>query len=408
MLDVYFNEKLAGHLTQGDDGQKLFKYSQRWLDDIKAVPRSQTLALREPPFIQKDFEGFFKGVLPERDKREVIAGILGISANDDYSMLEKLGGECPGAISFRRAGIPFQAGRLEYRQLGESELATVLRALPRRPLMAGDQGVRHSLAGGQDKMAVHVSGNVLSVPLEEAPSTHILKPGIGEFEGIVFNEAVCMTLADQVGLDVAPVKIGKAEEIDYLMVQRFDRKIDSEGRVQRMHQEDFCQALGIVPERKYQNEGGPTLQQCFNLLRAVSAIPVLDLQRFLNAIIFHVLIGNHDAHAKNFALKYGRDATIRLAPMYDIISTVYYPELSQQLAMEIGGESRSDHLGPSHFERLAKEAGLAKPMVVRRVPELARRILTHLKDISIRHNVACLVLAKIKKRCEAFLQRFKK
>ena len=407
-LDVYLHNKLVGYLTQDDDGQMLFEYAPTWLEASEAVPLSQSLPLRKIIFTRKECRGFFAGILPEENKRDIIARNLGISARNDFAMLERIGGECAGAITFVTAGELLPEGQDTYRCLGDKELAKILRELPRRPLMAGEEGVRLSLAGAQDKIAVHVSGNDISVPLRGAPSTHILKPAIERFEGVVFNEAVCMSLAGKVGLPTARVAIGKVEGIDYLLVERYDRTRGSEGNMRRLHQEDFCQALGVIPERKYQSEGGPTLKQCFDLVRNVSAAPVIDLQRLLDAMIFHALIGNHDAHAKNFSLLYGEEHSVRLAPLYDVVSTVYYPELSQYLAMKIGGESVSDRLFPQHFGKLAEEAGLAKPMVIRRVPELTHKVLTRLQDIEIDHEVASQVLAQIKKRCEAFLLRFKK
>ncbi len=407
-LDVYLHDKLVGYLTQDDDGQMLFEYAPSWLEASEAVPLSQSLPLRKNIFTRTECRGFFAGILPEENKRDTIARNLGISAGNDYAMLERIGGECAGAVTFVPAGELLQDRQDTYRCLGDKELAKILRELPRRPLMAGEEGVRLSLAGAQDKIAVHVSGNNISVPLRGAPSTHILKPAIERFEGVVFNEAVCMNLAGKVGLPTARVTIGKVEGIDYLLVERYDRARDSEGNTRRVHQEDFCQALGVVPERKYQSEGGPTLKQCFDLVRNVSAAPVIDLQHLLDAVIFHALIGNHDAHAKNFSLLNGEDGSVRLAPLYDVVSTVYYPELSQHLAMKIGGVSVSDHLFPQHFDTLAEEAGLAKPMVVQRVTELTHKVLSRLQDIEINHEVADQVLARIKERCEGFLHRFKK
>ena len=407
-LDVYLHDTLVGYLTQDDDGQMLFEYAPSWLEASEAVPLSQSLPLRKTIFTRKECRGFFAGILPEENKRDIIARNLGISARNDFAMLERIGGECAGAITFVSAGELLLEGQDTYRRLGDKELAKILRELPRRPLMAGEEGVRLSLAGAQDKIAVHVSGNDISVPLRGAPSTHILKPAIERFEGVVFNEAVCMNLAGKVGLPTAFVSIGKVDGIDYLLVKRYDRTRGSEGNVRRLHQEDFCQALGVIPERKYQSEGGPTLKQCFDLVRHVSAAPVIDLQRLLDAVIFHALIGNHDAHAKNFSLLYGEEHSVRLAPLYDVVSTVYYPELSQHLAMKIGGEAVSNYLFPQHFDKLAEEAGLAKPMVVQHVLELTHKVLTRLQDIEIDHEVASQVLAQIKERCEAFLLRFKK
>ena len=407
-LDVYLHDKLVGYLTQDDDGQLFFGYAQPWLENPVAVPLSQSLLLRNEIFTSKECRGFFGGILPEENKREIIARNLGISARNDYAMLERIGGECAGAVAFIPAGEPLRERQDEYCGLQDHDLANILQALPRRPLMAGVEGIRLSLAGAQDKMAVHVSGHDISIPLGGAPSTHILKPAIERFEGVVFNEAFCMTLAGKIGLPTARVNIRNVEGIDSLLIERYDRKKSAEGMIQRWHQEDFCQALAVVPERKHQSEGGPSLRQCFDLLRNVSEAPVIDLQQLLDAVIFNVLIGNHDAHAKNFSLLYGEDHSVRLAPLYDVVSTVYYPELSPRMAMKIGGESASDQLWPQHFEKLAEEAELARPMVVKRVPELAQTVLSRLNDIEIHHNVVHQLMARTRERCEVFVSRFRK
>jgi len=181
--------------------------------------------------------------------------------------------------------------------------------------------------------------------------------------------------------------------------------------LERLHQEDFCQAQNIVSEMKYQKEGGPSLKQCFRLLREASSAPVIDLARLLDAVIFNYLVGNNDAHGKNFSLLYHGVGTanleIRFAPLYDVVNTIYYHELSKNMAMKIGGEYLSERVTPRDFEKLAEEAGLAKPLVRRRVPELAEAIIAGLDKVEIAHPVAEAVAALIRKRCEQVLNRFR-
>ena len=409
-LNVYLRRHLAGQLTQDEHGQMSFRYVESWLTDAKAIPLSHSLPLRKERFSRRECQGFFAGILPEQSKREIIAKNLGISARNDFAMLEQIGGECAGAVVFITTGESLPEHNYGYRQLSSEKLAEILRQLPRRPLMAGEDGIRLSLAGAQDKIAVHISNNQISLPLGGAPSTHILKPAIERFEGIVFNEAFCMKMAHAIGLHAAKTEVGKVENIDYLLVKRYDRTLLKESPsgpeyLEREHQEDSCQALGIVPDNKYQNEGGPSLKQCFTLLRELSSTPVIDLQRLLDAVIFNLLIGNHDAHGKNFSLLYGRET--RLAPLYDVLSTAYYPELSPKMAMKIGGEYSSDRVFPKHFDQLAEEAGLARPMVKRRVRELAKTVLSKAPDLITELNAAKPVAALIQSRCTKVLDRFK-
>jgi serine/threonine-protein kinase HipA len=232
-----------------------------------------------------------------------------------------------------------------YRKLTDHGLEALLKELPARPLLAGEQGIRLSLAGAQDKLAIRVEDDAICLPLGGAPSAHILKPNVERFEGVVSNEAFCMRLAAAAGLPAAAVEIRKTGDLEFLLVERYDRHhrpgADGAPVPERLHQEDFCQPLGIVPEHKYQKEGGPSLKACFALLREVSSAPVIDLAHLLNAVIFNYVVGNNDAHGKNFSLVCrgsAADRQIRLSPLYDVVSTVCYPSLSPEMAMRIGSE----------------------------------------------------------------------
>jgi len=407
-LDVYLHSEFVGHLIQDDGGQMIFQYAESWLQRPGASPLSQSLPLRKERFSRNECRGYFGGILPEESKREIIARNLGISARNDYAMLEQIGGECAGAVTFVPTGEVLPESEYRYRALSSEELAAVLRELPRRPLLAGDEGIRLSLAGAQDKIAVRVDGDEISLPLGGAPSTHILKPGGDRFEGVVANEALCMRLAAAIGIPTAKAEARAVEGMEYLLVERYDRiyRADSgqEPVLERLHQEDFCQALGIVSEMKYQKEGGPSLKQCFALLREVSSTPVIDLSRLLDAVVFNYLIGNNDAHGKNFSLLYRGIATddieVSLSPLYDSLSTVYYPEISRTMAMKLGGEYSSEKVMPRNFEQFAEEAGLAKPMVKRRVMEVIEAILSALPALELVDGTAEAVSRLIGARCD--------
>jgi serine/threonine-protein kinase HipA len=409
MLDVYLHEQLVGHLIQDEGGQMSFEYLESWLAQPEATALSQSLSLRKERFSAKECRGFFGGILPEEGKREIIARNLGISARNDYAMLEQIGGECAGAVTFLPAGQVLPKRDYHYRKLDAKDLAGILRELPKRPLLAGEKGIRLSLAGAQDKVAVRIEGEEVSLPLGGAPSTHILKPAVERFAGVVFNEALCMTLAGHMNLPAAKVETRKVEDVEYLQVERYDRKhvtMDGAPDVDRLHQEDFCQAQNIVSELKYQKEGGPSFKHCFTLLRNVSTAPVIDLANLLDAAIFNYLIGNNDAHGKNFSLLYP-DKEIRLAPLYDAISTIYYPELNSDMAMQIGREYSSDKVTPRDFEQLAGDAGLAKPLVRRRVPELATATIEALDKMNITDKVSDEVRGLIRKRCTRTREKFR-
>jgi len=410
MLDVYLYTDLTGHLTQDDGGDMSFQYLESWLSNPAAVPLSRSLPLRKEPFRRKECRGFFGGILPEQAQRERIARNLGISARNDYAMLEQIGGECAGAVTFLPQGEPLPDRQYAYRHLSDDELAAILKELPRRPLLAGEKGIRLSLAGAQDKLAVCVEGRAISLPLGSAPSTHILKPNVERFEGVVFDEAFCMQLATAAGLPAAAVEIRRVGNFDFLLVERYDR-LRRPTAVERLHQEDFCQALGIVSEQKYQKEGGPSLKQCFALLRDVSSAPVIDLARLLDAVIFNYLVGNNDAHGKNFSLicyGSGEARQIRVAPLYDVVSTAHYPELSPDMAMRIGDQYSSEKVGPKDFEQLAADAHLGKPLVRARLSEMVERVMTALPNVPAPNPVSEQVANLIRHRCEIAATRFRR
>jgi serine/threonine-protein kinase HipA len=411
-LDVYLEQRtleqrIVGHLIQDDGGQMLFGYDPSWLENSDSIALSRSLPLREEQFKQKECRGFFGGILPEEGNRKVIAKILQISDKNDFAMLERIGGECAGALTFVPEGEPPPEPDGEYRELTDAELADILQTLPKRPLLAGEKGVRLSLAGAQDKIAVRVDSNgKISLPLHYAPSTHILKPAIATWAGVVSNETFCMALAQAVGLRAAKTTAHKVGEIEFLLSERYDRSIDENGVIHRLHQEDVCQALGIPSEIKYQAEGGPGLKECFALLRLASSNAVTDLRDLLDAVMFNLLIGNNDSHAKNYSVLYGGDGKGRLAPLYDLVCTIYYPEIENRLAMPIGGQANPDLVYPKEIEAFARDANLGVAQTRRRVTELAELVRTKVDGIDKPDETAEKIAGLIADRCDSVLSRF--
>lgn len=412
-LDVYLHRQKVGKLTQDNHGDVIFEYDESYLTNPTANPLSLSLSLSKNRFNRNECRPFFGGILPEEANRKIIAGNLGISAKNDFALLEQIGGECAGAVTFMPKGIALPDREDSYRTLTEEELADIQRILPKRPLMAGEEGIRLSLAGAQNKIAVVRENGTIRLPLYGAPSTHILKPQIDRFDGIVSNEELCMKLSAAVGIPTAHVQTGATEGINYILVERYDRRYipsasGGEILLQREHQEDFCQALGIVSERKYQSEGGPSLKQCFELVRNTSSLPLVDLQSLLDAVIFNLLIGNNDAHGKNFSLIYHADGQTRLAPLYDLVSTTAYPELSASMAMKIGGENDPEKISPREIEKFAKDASLSAPMVRSRLSKLAQAVIAALPSVTPEEPFAINLAEQIKARCQRTIQRFGK
>jgi serine/threonine-protein kinase HipA len=271
--------------------------------------------------------------------------------------------------------------------LRSDELEGLLEELPRRPLLADaaaggeEDGIRISLAGAQDKLGVLFDAEEGRVGLTRGrpPSTHIVKAPIPRLPDSVANEAFCMNLASAAGLDVAEVEPRSAGARDYLLVRRYDR-IESGDGPHRLHQEDFCQALGFIPTQKYEAEGGPGVSSCADLLWASSEAPARDVPAFLDALLFSFAIGNHDAHSKNFSLLLAGSDSIRLAPLYDLISTAAYPGTARKLAMKYGGENRPQYLRHRHLDRLAAQLRVKPRLVLRRSALMVERIGASLED----------------------------
>ena len=412
ILEVWLLGQSVGQLIQAD-GRLSFSYSPRWLQSPSAQPLSRSLPLRPQSFDDKATRPFFAGLLPEGDKRKLVAMALQVSPQNDYALLNGIGGECAGAVTLLEPGQqPTGLPSEQYvRWLDDGELITILDELPRRPMLAGKDGLRLSLAGAQDKLPVVFVNGHIGLPKQNTPSSHILKPAISAVEGSVYNEGFCMALAMRLKLSVASTSIRRVADRVYLLVERYDRLRQPDGSLQRLHQEDFCQALGVAPEYKYQNEGGPDLTQCFDLIRKATRPSAPQVLRLLDYVIFNALIGNHDAHAKNFSLIYTRRGTV-LAPLYDTLSTAVYANLTDKMAMKIGSKYKFTEVQKQHWEQFAQAAGLSPVQVKKRILTLASLLpseavsLRHeLTTQELDHDILSEIVGLIERRCQLTCKR---
>ena len=357
-LDVYLHDDRAGALERLDGARLRFTYDPEWLS-AAGMPLSLSLPIREEPYGDADCRPFFAGLLPEGEFLQSIARTFHISAENPFTVLREIGGECAGAVSLvDRGGPPPFSSSPGPRCLSDRELVSLLEELPRHPLLAdteGDEGIRLSLAGTRDKLGVLLDNGRVGITRGHPPSTHILKVPPRELSELVANEAYCMALAGETGLTVAPATPVRAGL-----------------QVRRLHQEDLCQAAGRPPEAKYESEGGPGVAECGGLIRAHAAGPGAELLRFLDALLFNVLIGNADAHSKNYSLLLEGPGAPRLAPLYDLISTrAYGRRFGRKMGMKYGGEYRPDRIRGRHLDRLGDALGIAH-----------RRVRKHAEDIA--------------------------
>ncbi|HBG05105.1 MAG: hypothetical protein A2075_24135 [Geobacteraceae bacterium GWC2_58_44] len=370
-LQVYWNGQLVGELDR--NGARLgFRYDGEYLAGSGALPLSRLLPLRECAFDDTATRAFFANLLPEGEIRRQVARQLGVSQENVFSLLEGIGGDCAGAVSLLRPGaLPGSSGH--YRPISPEDLSRELATLPAHPLLAGEEGVRLSLAGAQNKLPLYVEEGKFFVPEGNAPSSHILKTAIERLEGTVVNEAFCMNLAQRVGLPVPRAEVVDIAGQQVYLIERYDRARLASGSIERLHQEDFCQALGVIPEMKYEQEGGPGFAACFKLVQEWSAEPILDSLNLLRWALFNFLIGNADAHAKNLSFLY-RAGTVRLAPFYDLLSTAVYERVNNRFAMKMGGQKDPRYLTADHLLGFALEAGIGRRAVRAQLLELCDQL----------------------------------
>lgn len=379
-LDVWTGQRRVGRVHRGRSGIISFRYTPEWLSEGFAI--SQTLPLSSEPFSDEDglAHRFFANLLPEGAFRERTVRTLRIP-NTDYDLLHAIGGECAGALSILPSNrVPSED--FAYRPINESELSE-LAAVHGWTRSSGfpDGRPRLSLAGAQDKCPVLLREGHLFLPQREAPSSHILKFELTTYRNVPAYETYTMHLAREIGLPVVNIDLRSTGKIRYTLIERYDRQINDQGRVFRLHQEDFCQALGYGRERKYQSDGGPSFAQCLRLIREISAAPAQDILHLIRWQIFNVLAGNSDAHAKNISILYSPDKGVRLAPFYDLVCTRAIRNLDTSLAFDIGGERNPDRIQREHWNKLAADCDVKPNFVFDSIMEILTKIVENLSQV---------------------------
>jgi serine/threonine-protein kinase HipA len=362
-LSVWWGDRVVGTLRRDDGGALRFRYAG-------SATSQDRISLSLPVDASQESHGaFFSNLLPDGDLRDRLARRLGVSPDDDFAMLAAVGGDCAGALAL------FPEGQKAPSSVGRKALSPSL--LKRAcdlgsPALLADDGLRLSLAGAQEKLPVIEARGKLYLPLGAAASTHILKLPSHRFRGLAQNELATRLLASLIGLPTAPATLWPLPDSlgDALLVARFDRSAGGA----RIHQEDFCQALGLPPMRKYEAEGGPALADVIRLLSAESTSPAADIEKVIRWQAFNALVGNCDAHAKNLALLY-EEGRVTLAPFYDLVCTRQWGSLSKRLAFSVGGTSDPGALGANQWARAARDWEIAPAFVL----NLVRQTATALK-----------------------------
>ncbi|ARJ06962.1 putative kinase Y4mE [Cnuibacter physcomitrellae] len=344
-----------------------FEYDSEYVHDPRSTPLSLSMPLRPGVFESRVVDPYLWGLLPDNPETLQRWAILATPPADEhnpFSLLEHYGRDCAGAVQFvspEEFGAAFEP--VPTRWLSEKDIGDQLRALRRDPnaWTFDETGGRFSLAGAQAKFALLKEDGRWGRPQGATPTTHILKPGIPEFPGSALDEHLCMSIAAEVGLPTARSTIETFDGEVAIVVERYDR-IRLDDRIERLHQEDFCQALAVMPSQKYQSDGGPGLMRMTELLRRVQRARQADAtaQRLLLATAFDWVIAGTDAHAKNYSLLL-RGAAVSMAPLYDVASYAPFPRYSPEtvsLAQKVDGRYRMAEIGPAEWRAQAAALGL--------------------------------------------------
>ncbi len=377
-IAVWHEDQQVGTLWRSPSGTIGFRYHPSWIQNRGfALSRSMPVTRLEYDPAGGTAHRFFANLLPEGAVRERIVRDLKVQ-NTDYDLLCALGGECAGALSVGEE----PAATSGYRPLDTEELERIIahRGYVYTSLAERDRP-RLSLAGAQDKIPVYIKDGTMYLSEGDAPSSHILKFESADFRNVILYEAFTMRLARAVGLPVARVELKGSARNRYLVVARYDRHVDRDGCIRRIHQEDFCQALGVDADAKYEEHGGPSFPDCLRLVQDMSTEPTTDVLLLLKWQAFNVLAGNSDGHAKNLSMLYGRDGSVRLAPFYDLVCTRAIARIDHRLALFVGGERDPGQVSRQHWEALAEACDLRPKLVMDMATGIADGLEARLDDV---------------------------
>jgi len=366
-------------------------------------PISLSLPIQKETFKEKLCRSFFGGLLPENpNMRDLLAKKYNININNDFKLLEKIGRDCAGAISFHQIDEPQKLQQLikvEGNILSREELKKYIKELPYRPYL----GKRLSLAGAQEKTAVCIIDGKIALPNDDIPTTHILKTALPKYIQSIQNEYICMKAAKEIGLDVAEVEIRKIDDLEFLLVERFDRENEKSEdnpkgeyylKMRRILQEDFAQSLGIQSRDKYK----VTFKDCLQVLNKTVS-PAIAKNKFIKFVIFNYLIGNTDAHAKNFSVFLYENGAA-LTPAYDLLCSSVY-DCDQRIAMKIGKAKFYSDVTGEDWELFAKDLEISPKLVKlelerqkKFLPDIIKQLATEL-NCEIGYKILDYVISKI-------------
>jgi serine/threonine-protein kinase HipA len=410
-LSVLLEGRVVGQLERRAGGKLSFEYDAAWRSAEDAYPLSLSVPLAAARHEHRPVSAYQWGVLPEKPLvLDHWTRQFQVSPADAFALLAHVGEDCPGAVQFARAerkAALLTSRKTEVGWLDEAQIGARIRALRKDHgawRIPSDTG-QFSLAGAQPKTALFFDGQRYGVPAGRTPTTHILKPPVPELDGHPENEHVCLGLARALGLPSASSAVHRFDGEIAIVIERYDR-IHQGSRWYRIHQEDGCQALSVLPTGKYQSEGGPGAKELIELLRTYSTRAAEDVDAFVDALIFNWLIGGTDAHGKNYSILIGRGGQVRLAPLYDVASAYAYPHLNAhklKLAMKIGGTYRIREIDRRRWQAFAREVHVDDSALIARARSMAEALpgeFARLRKQAVREGLKHPVLGRLQRAFE--------
>jgi serine/threonine-protein kinase HipA len=414
-LLVVIEGEVIGRLIADRAGRLSFAYEGVWLDAPRAHPLSVTLPLAKIVYPQRIVLPYLWNLLPENPNVLQRWGQqYHVSPANPLKLLAHVGADIPGAAQI----IPLeklseiQSNRPHIEWMTDDELADRLQQLrddAAAVRRSGDIG-KMSLPGAQAKTAFYWDEKKQrwGVPGGRTPTTHIIKPCIPGFDGLVENEHLCQDIAARLGLPAARSRVLQLDE-SYIVIERYDRlpPVPGASLVRRVHQEDMCQASGLMPGRKYQEDGGPGISAIVTLIRRVSSDPDVDVDRFLQANMLNWLIGGTDAHAKNYSLLLGAEDQVRLAPLYDVSSQLPYKDLvAPRVSMRIGDHYDIARVNNADWRKLAGTCAVSEDHMLEMLHEMIRELpdlVSAARDQAIKQGLKKSMVAPLAKQLIAHI-----
>ncbi len=408
-LYAFYESKRVGTLTKDDEDVYSFEYEKSWREDAEAFPISLSMPLDQEKFGNKITLSFFENLLPEGDVRRELQESHKIEGVFDF--LAEFGKDCAGAITLSEK--PGAIALANQEELIPIEMGKVYEAIDQNlsvaEVISETSPGYLSLAGAQDKFPAVIRDRKFFLPKNGQPTTHIVKVPIWR-HGVkesVYNEYFCMQLAKVVGLEVPDCQVIDGKH-PLFVIDRYDRNTSKE-RARRIHQQDLCQAQGVTSSSKYEEKGGPSIKQNYDLLtqHLSSEHRIKGLDRFLSWLCFNLIIGNNDSHSKNLSLLLQTKTKYTLAPFYDLMCTAIYPKLDKRFSFLVGGRGDFSTVGKKEIEvqeaqldvkpgKLHRQFQSTAALIQEHHRDLAKKVATGLPNAAFPNRICDLIDDRIK------------